>query len=84
MIKALFSAVAALAMLTASTVATAASAKPAAALSVAKSTRAATPVKGAQKAVETSTLINIGILAALVVGVLVATGGSDDDTPDSP
>lgn len=47
--------------------------------------RAATPVARTDRAnAETSTLVNIGILAALVVGVLLAVdGGGDDDSPDS-
>ncbi|WP_445193690.1 hypothetical protein ACT009_07390 [Sphingomonas sp. Tas61C01] len=56
---------------------------PAASLSVAK-TRAATPTARGSKlgaSVPTATLISIGVLAALVVGVLVATGG--DDNSDS-
>lgn len=67
------------ALLTVSTAAAAAPANPAASLSV---TRAATPAaKGSSKigaAVPTATFINIGILAALVAVVLVATGGDDD------
>ena len=71
------------ALLTVSTAAAAAPApaSPAASLSV----RAATPAAKASKIgadVPRSTLINIGILAAIVVGVLVATGG-DDDNSDS-
>ena len=46
--------------------------------------RAATPLARKDRAnAETSTLLNIGILAALVVGVLLAVDGGDDDTPDS-
>ncbi len=56
---------------------TAPAANPAARLSVA---RAAAPAGHGNKlgaSVPGTTLISIGILAALVVGVLVATGGSD-------
>ena len=73
-------ALAGLAMLATPVAASAASANPAASLSVAKS-RAATPTAGKSKLgadVPTTTLISIGVLAALVVGVLVATGGDDD------
>ena len=77
--KTIFGAAAAAAMLTMSTVAVAAPANPASSLSLAGSVRAPAAVKGANKAnAGTSTFINIGILAALVVVVLVATGGSDD------
>ncbi|WP_066710562.1 hypothetical protein, partial [Sphingomonas adhaesiva] len=62
----------------------AAPANPAASLSVAKSARAAAPAARSSKIgadVPGSTLINIGILAALVAGVLVATGsGNDSDS----
>ncbi len=74
--------VAAATLLSVSTAAAAApSANPAASLSVGKSVRAAAPAKGASKIgaeVPGTTLISIGILAALTVAVLVATGGSDD------
>ncbi|WP_375273161.1 hypothetical protein [Sphingomonas sp.] len=71
------------ALLTVSTAAAAAPApaNPAASLSV----RAATPTAKASKIgaeVPRSTLINIGILAVIIVGVLVAVGG-DDDSADS-
>ena len=55
-------------------------ANPAAKLSVA---RAAAPSAHGSKlgaAVPGTTLISIGILAALVVGVLVATGGDNSDS----
>jgi hypothetical protein len=55
--------------------------KPAAAsLSVAKSARAGTPAARGNKiaAGPTATLVNIGILAALAGGVLLATTGGDD------
>ena len=74
-------AVAAAPLLSLSTVAAAAPANPAASLSVAKSARAAAPAAKSSKigaAVPGTTLISIGILAALTVGVLVATGGDDD------
>ena len=73
--------VAAATLLSVSTAAAAPSANPAASLSVGKSVRAAAPAKGASKIgaeVPGTTLISIGILAALTVAVLVATGGSDD------
>ena len=72
-------AVASLAMLATPIAASAAPANPAASLSVAKA-RAGTPTRGNSKlgaSVPTATLISIGVLAALVVGVLVATGGND-------
>ncbi|MGP7794676.1 hypothetical protein [Sphingomonas sp. CLY1604] len=59
---------------------TAPAANPAASLSVA---RAAAPSAGKNNlgaSVPGTTLISIGILAALVVGVLVATGGDDSDS----
>jgi hypothetical protein len=72
-------AVAAATLLATPTLATAAT-NPAATLSVAKSARASAPSPKSSKiaAGGTATLINIGILAALVVVVLVATGGDDD------
>jgi hypothetical protein len=63
----------------------AASANPAASLSVAR-TRAAAPSAHASKlgaSVPTTTLISIGILAALTGIVLAVTGGDDDDSADS-
>ena len=81
--KRLAGAAAALAMATSPVAASAATApiNAAAKLSV---SRAGSPAARDSKIAEgpTATLINIGILAALVVIVLVATGG-DDDTPDS-
>lgn len=52
----------------------------------AQSIRTATPAAKGSKAIPTNTLINIGVLAALVGVVLVATDGGDDDgsSPDSP
>ena len=83
MFKGLFASAAAAALMTATT---AGAAAPVAQSTVA---RAATPVQddsqlGAQ--VPTGTLISIGILAALIVIVLVATkGGSNSgNTPTSP
>ncbi|WP_374944311.1 hypothetical protein [Sphingomonas sp.] len=77
------------AFMTVSTVAAAAPAhNPAAALSVSKSP-AARPATAGNKSrlgadIAGSTLISIGILAALVVIVLVATGGNGNDSPNSP
>ena len=76
-------AVAGVAMMVAPTMASAANA--ASSLSVAQA-RAGTTTSGKSKIAEgpTATYINIGILAALVVGVLLATsGGDDDDGSDS-
>ena len=73
-------ALAGLALLATPVAASAATANPAASLSVAKA-RAGTPTTGNSKLgadVPKTTLISIGVLAALVVGVLVATGGDDD------
>lgn len=59
-------------------------ANPAAKLSVAGQVRSASGVSNANHLSEgTATLVNIGILAALVGIVLVATGGDDDDSSDS-
>ena len=81
--KRIAAAVAGAAMLVTPVAASAApTANPAAGLSVA---RAATPTAHGDKlgaSVPTTTLISIGVLAALVAIVLVATGG-DDNTPDS-
>jgi hypothetical protein len=79
-IKGLFAGAAGAALLTATTAAAAEAprANPAAKLSV---TRAASPQANASKIgaeVPTATLISIGILAALVVGVLVATKEDSD------
>jgi hypothetical protein len=56
--------------------------KPAASLSVARSVRAAAPAARGNRiaAGPTATLINVGILAALAGGVLLATTGGDDDS----
>ncbi|MEG3163029.1 hypothetical protein U1701_00305 [Sphingomonas sp. PB2P19] len=72
--------VAAAALVIAPTAASAA-ANPAASLSLNKA-RAGTPTaKGASTLTgSTATFVNIGILAGLVAIVLVATGGSDDDS----
>ncbi|WP_293873744.1 MULTISPECIES: hypothetical protein [unclassified Sphingomonas] len=52
---------------------------PAAAkLSIARASAPATRTSKLGASVPGTTLISIGILAALVVGVLVATGGDDD------
>ena len=80
--KSVAAAVAGLAMMTAPTIASAANS--AASLSVAKSTtvRAGTPSSGKSGLAEgpTATYVSIGILAALVVGVLLATSGGDDSS----
>jgi hypothetical protein len=77
--KRLLTAAAGTALLAAPVAASAApAANPAASLSV---SRAATPASSKSHlgaAIPGTTLISIGILAALVVGVLVATGGDDD------
>ena len=77
--KGLLTGATALSMIAVPVAASAAPANPAAKLSVAN-TRAATPARGGNKiaAGSTATLVSIGILAALVVVVLVATGGSED------
>jgi hypothetical protein len=75
-------AVAGLAMMVAPTMASAAT--PASSLSVAKASnvRAGSAATGNSKIAEgaTATYVSIGILAALVVGVLLATSGGDDDS----
>ena len=80
--KSVAAAVAGLAMMTAPTIASAAT--PTASLSVAKATnvRAGTPSsgKGALAEGPTATYVSIGILAALVVGVLLATSGGGDSS----
>lgn len=75
--KGLGTALAAATLVIAPTAASAA-ANPAASLSLSKA-RAGTPAKGSSKLAEgpTATYVSIGILAALVGIVLVATGGSD-------
>ncbi|MCK8457925.1 hypothetical protein [Sphingomonas faeni] len=76
-------AVAGAAMMVAPTMVSAANG--ASSLSVAKA-RAGTTTTGKSALAEgpTATYVNIGILAALVVGVLLATsGGDDDDGSDS-
>ncbi|MDE0877604.1 MAG: hypothetical protein OSB00_02900 [Sphingomonas bacterium] len=64
----------------------AASAAPANAATSLSVTRAATQTKDGNKfaGIGGTTAINIAILAAIVVGVLVATGGSDDDNGAAP
>ncbi|WP_375393107.1 hypothetical protein [uncultured Sphingomonas sp.] len=73
------------ALMSATTVAAATPpANPAAGLSLSPAARAAAPAAGASRlgaAVPTTTLISIGVLAALVAIVLVATKG--DDNSDS-
>lgn len=81
--KRLAGAAASVAMIAAPVAASTAPANPAAKLSV---SRAATTTARDSKIAEgsTATLVNVGILAALVVGVLLLTTSDDDDTPDSP
>ncbi len=76
--KGLGTALAAATLVIAPTAASAA-ANPAASLSLSKATRSGTPAKGSSTLAEgpTATYVSIGILAALVGIVLVATGGSD-------
>ena len=79
--------VAALAMVAAPIAASAQStrANPAAALSVG-ARAGSTLMNVSELRGGNSTLINLGVFALIVVGILVATttGGGDDDTPDSP
>lgn len=77
--KKIGAAVAGAALMVAPTMASAAN--PAASLSVAPA-RAGTATSGKGKLAEgpTATYVSIGILAALVVGVLLATSGGDDDS----
>lgn len=88
--KGLFATAAATAMLTVTTFSAAASAagNPAASLSIAAPARAGTPgVHGSKlgASVSRGTLISIGVLAALVVIVLVATkNGKNGGSPASP
>jgi hypothetical protein len=65
--------------------AAAASTHPAAGLSIARSARAVAPAGHGSEIGSggTATLINVGILAALVAAVLVASGGDDEDESDS-
>lgn len=59
-------------------------ANPAAKLSVSGQVRGASHASDANHlSGGTATIVNIGILAALVGIVLVATGGDDDDSSDS-
>jgi hypothetical protein len=87
--KGLLATAAAAAMLTGTTAAAAAAApaaNPAASLSLAGPARAGSPANHGNRLgaeISTTTLISIGILAALVVIVLVATDGGDD-SPNSP
>ena len=81
--KALFATAAAAAMLTATT---AGAANPAASLSLAAPTRVAAPAAHGNKLgaeISTTTLISIGVLAALVVIVLVSVD-SNGSSPKSP
>lgn len=61
-------------------------ANPAAALSVGGARTGSAPANASALRGGNSTLINLGVFALIVVGILVATttGGDDDDTPDSP
>jgi hypothetical protein len=81
-IKRMLTAIAGTALLAAPVAASAApaapAANPAASLSVARAAAPASSKSHLGASVPGTTLISIGILAALVVGVLVATGGSDD------
>ncbi len=81
MFKGAFAAIAGTALLAAPVAASAAPTTTAPAASKLSVARAAAPA-GAKNdlgaSVPGTTLISIGILAALVVGVLVATGGDDD------
>jgi hypothetical protein len=82
-IKGAAAAITGLALLAAPVAAAAAPANPAASLSVA---RAGAPSAHASKlgaSVPTTTLISIGILAALTGIVLAVTGGDDNDSADS-
>jgi hypothetical protein len=84
-IKGLLAAVAGAALMTATTATTASAAapaaNPAASLSVARASAPAAHASRIGADVPTTTLISIGILAALVAIVLVAT--NDDDEADS-
>lgn len=84
--KGLFATAAAAALLTTTTAAAAATVvNPAASLSVAANGRAASPAAHGSRIgadVPTTTLISIGVLAALVVIVLVATNNDDDADSD--
>lgn len=80
--KGAFAALAGTALLAAPVAASAAPvpapASPAAKLSIARASAPAARTSKLGASVPGTTLISIGILAALVVGVLVATGGDDD------
>ena len=80
--KGLFAATAGLALVTATSAQAAAPAapvaNPAASLSIVRAASPAAHNSRLGAAVPTGTLISIGILAALVVVVLVATGGDSD------
>ncbi len=83
MFKGAFAAIAGTALLAAPVAASAAPTTTAPAASKLSVARAAAPAPAGAKnnlgaSVPGTTLISIGILAALVVGVLVATGGDDD------
>ncbi|HEU0043476.1 hypothetical protein [Sphingomonas sp.] len=80
--KALFATAAAAAMLTATTAAAAPQAAGQGSVTRAATSQANASDIGAD--VPFSTVINIGILAALVVIVLLATRGGDNDSPTSP
>ena len=84
-IKGAAAAITGLALLAAPVAASAAPANPAATLSIAGA-RAGAPSAHTSKlgaSVPTTTLISIGILAALTGIVLAVTGGDDDDSADS-
>ena len=90
-LKRVAAAIAGASMIVTPVAASAAPANPAAKLSIA-GTRAGTPTSANSRlggGISTTTLINVGILAALVVIVLVATNGGNDDNsngsaPTSP
>ena len=82
MISRLFAAAAGTARLAAPVAAAAApattTANPAASLSISRAAAPAGAKSQLGASIPGTTLISIGVLAALVVGVLVATGGSDN------
>jgi len=73
--------IAAVALLSmASTPALAASANPAASLSVAKTVRASAPAKGASRLADGPSTITAVFFGALAIGGIVALATSDDDS----
>lgn len=75
-------AVAGMAMMIAPTMASAANTASSLSIAKAPAARAGTATVGKSKLAEgaTATYVSIGILAALVVGVLLATSGGNDDS----